>query len=184
MTTHEILRYSPVLVMRYIYDDMVQYAYALAEVPECDLEFLKNFKNPHVEQIISNLRFITEASMRYVEVNEVDLMFLDRQNEIHTYTKTTWDMIMSHAADRPIGYEEILMSYSNRHYAHSIALWNAAYQVLLSEHDVYNSTIGQFIEGFDELINGGLTFGDERTAPLFKLISQTGDFRIRYEAKV
>ena len=167
---------------------MLKYAYGLADIPDLDftsapdqLFYLNDLKDQHVRQIHQNLKFTATAIAQYSEINHLDLNRLISEKEVFAHANSIWNVIMIAAGSTPSGYAKILTSYGSKNYLYCIAIWNCAYQVLLNEKDVYNITIAEFFEAFDNLIKGDTNYGDRRTAPLFKLISQIGDFRINYE---
>lgn len=169
---------------------MLKYAHLMAPVPDCDLDsvsdqldLLSSFSDKHVRRIVKNLQFTADCTKRYAEFHAIDEDFIHQQEEVQEQANATWDRVTQNAATLPSEYDDLLMRYSDQNYLYCIALWNCAYQILCNEKDVYNETFGQFILSFEELMAENVTFGDERTEPLFKLISQIGDFRVDYVIK-
>jgi hypothetical protein len=184
----QILRCSPIWMLRFIYADMLKCAYLLSDVPDCDMDSMPNhldhlgkFEDRHIRQIVEHLNYTSACMLEYAQVNGVDVNVLQSGDEIYNHARATWDIVTEERQTYPQGYANLVIFYSDKNYMHCISLWNCAYQILLNEVDVYNETFGQFLESLEELTNGNITCGDQRTHPLFKLISQIGDFRIDYE---
>ncbi|MEJ7556685.1 MAG: hypothetical protein WKF66_00150 [Pedobacter sp.] len=186
----QILRYSPIWVLRFIYADMLKFAYLLSDVPDCDMEavsdhisHLGKFQDNHVQQIVAHLNYTSTCIAAYVQFNNLDIDNLQFGDEVYHQARATWNVITEERRGFPQGYENVVIGYSDKNYMYCISLWNCAYQIIMNEMDVYNETFGQFLECLEELTNGNITCGDERTQPLFKLISQIGNFRIGYEKR-
>jgi hypothetical protein len=187
LVKEEVLKSSPIWVLRFIYADMLAFAYNLAEVPDCDMEtisdhveYLGKFDDAHIQQIVQHLNLTSVCIWDHSLVNMIDIKVLKQGDEIYDQAKTTWDTTTKANGSGFKGYKQLLTDYSDTNYSHCISLWNCAYQILLNERDVYNDTFSEFLESLEELTNGGNTYGDQRTQPLFKLISQIGNFHIIY----
>ena len=59
-------------------------------------------------------------------------------------------------------------------------LWNCAEQILQNKVDVFDDTIGEFIEWMVEYSDRKNKSCDERIQPLLKLMSQIGHFQIHF----
>jgi len=186
----QILRCAPIWVLRFIYADMLKFAYLLSAVPDCDMEsmpdhldYLGKFDDIHIRQIVQQLNYTSTCMLNYAQVNSIDVKSLEQADDVYNHAKTTWEGVTAECTfDSQKDYQHLVIGYSDKNYLYCILLWNSAYQILLNETDVYNETFGHFVECLEELTKGSITCGDERTQPLFKLISQIGDFRIGYEA--
>ncbi|MFP5081161.1 hypothetical protein [Pedobacter sp. JCM 36344] len=164
---------------------MLKFACQLAEVSVLEeekkldhLEYLGKHHDFHIHQIVQHMIHTTRCLLNYAYINNIDIESLNEGDNDYEQAKATWAVVTAQRNDDPIGYRDLTFGYSDNSYMYCIAVWNCAYQILLNENDVYNDTIGQFVEGVEELTNREITLGDERTQPLFKLISQIGDFRI------
>ena len=187
-TTSEVLRQSPIWVLRFIYADMLQHAYHLAAVPVEDSEaisdelaFLSQFEDVHIHQILQHLNYTLTCMHSYAEANYVAEEILKTGDAGYQQASSTWEIITESFQESLPGYENLVTSYSDKNQMYCIALWNCAYQLLYNEKNVYNKTFGKFLDCLEELTSGNATFGDLRTQPLFQLISQIGNFQISYE---
>jgi hypothetical protein len=186
----QVLRCSPIWVLRFIYADMLKFAYLLSDVPDCDMEaipdhlaHLGKFQDIHIQQIVQHLNFTSTCIVDYARANQLDVSVLEPGDDVYHQARATWDIVTPERKSDPQGYEHIVTGYSDKNYMYCISLWNCAYQILLNEKDVYNETFGHFLECLEELTTSNITCGDRRTEPLFRLISQIGDFRIGYEGR-
>jgi len=186
-TTSEVLRQSPIWVLRFIYADMLHYAYRLADVHAKDLEaisdeltFLAQFEDVHVRQILQHLNYTLTCVHSYAEANYVEEEVMKAGHEGYQQALSTWKNVTQSFTESLPNYESLVTSYSDKNQMYCIALWNCAYQLLYNEKNVYNKTFEKFLDCLEELTSGNATFGDLRTQPLFQLISQIGNFQIIY----
>ena len=151
---------SAVWILNFIHADMLRFGEQLEE-PVAELE-----------PVADHMTHTTRCLLNYAYVNDVDVESAVMGDAGYIQAKATWELIHSNYDGGVQQGRDIVERYSDRSYIYCIVLWNSAYQILLNQPDVYNDTFGDFIEGMEKLSNGELTFGDERTQPLFMLISQ------------
>lgn len=176
---------SAVWILNFIYADMSKFADQLGELGDYELEplagdvsYVGNVKYAYVQQIVHHMTHTTRCMLNYAYVNAIDIKNLVEGDEAYEQAKATWDLINSNCIPDEQQDPHVVQRYCDRSYTYCIALWNSAQQILINEKDVYNEKFGDFIVGMEKLSNGELSFGDERTHPLFMLIAQLDSFRI------
>ena len=186
--TKTLIRCSPMWVLKFMYEDMLLFAGQLAQLSNTDLDIIPDqldeinkIKDFPIRQIVLQLHDVSICMEDYATRNDVIPADLSFGDEAYQHAENTWDKIIAKLPENYAhSYETAVMGYSERNYSYTILLWNCAYQILLNEKDVLNDTFAAFLTGLEELTTGNATYGDQRTEPLFRLISQIGDFRISY----
>ena len=116
----------------------------------------------------------------YAYINQIDIISTIEQDSFRDQAMKSWKMVIASQNATIENDVHISSDYNERNYMYCIGIWNCAYQILYNELDVYNKTFEHFLDFFDDLNKKSVTYGDERTEPLFKLIAQIGNYRVNF----
>lgn len=181
----EVLKRAPIWIIKFVFLDMQKFAHQIATHLNCqeetfygNMDYLWHSKDYHIRQIIQHLTYTTRCLLNYAYINNIGIMDMNEKDQDYLQAKATWQIVNISQLEGLNPDSSLLESYSDRSYMYCILLWNCAQQIILNKADVYDDTIGDFFEFMVELFDSETT--DERTQPLFKLISQLGHFHISY----
>jgi hypothetical protein len=176
----EVLKRSPLWAISFIFNDMRSFAYKIGDQLSHLNTSSEDVVRPdlHIRQIVQHLTDTTRCLLNYSYVNDCSLNALDVEHESHLQAIATWDIVTAFRDDTFHDDLNLLERYSDRAYMYCLLLWNCAEQILQNKGDVFNDTIDDFISRMPNFSDADIKFYDERTQPLFKLISQIGNFHI------
>ena len=182
-STTEILTRVPLWAIKLIYIDMQKFMHQIATQSNYKGKALqgnpinvRGISDPDIQLILQHLNEVTRCLLNYAYVNSINIEGLNEYDMEYSHAKATWNTINTYQIDGLNPKLTILENYSDRTNMYCLLLWICAHQVLLNKVDVYDDTIDEFFEWMVDYL--GTKYKDERTQPLFKLISQLGYFHI------
>ena len=188
-TREEILRHSPLSLLNIIKCDILSYSALLtdmsSEVRQSSPEVIAAYRQSEIllaNKRSEHLTLISRCMFNYAYINQIDIISTIEQDSCRDQAMKSWKMVTASQNATIENDVHISSDYDERNYMYCIAIWNCAYQILYNELDVYNKTFEQFLDFFDDLNKITVTYGDERTEPLFKLIAQIGNYHVNFEA--
>jgi hypothetical protein len=179
----ETLRHSALSLLKIIQHDVLRYACLSTNmtnsIRRSSQEVISDFVKSNTlftEKISEHLTLISSCIHNYAYINEIENKSIVEQEISGFQAMNTWIMIATSQNAMLEDHVYMTSGYKQRNYLYCIAIWNSAYQILYNEIDVYEKTAKHFLAYCDDLSKGSVTYGDERTEPLFKLIAQIGNF--------
>jgi hypothetical protein len=173
ISTTEVLKRSPLWIIKFIYIDMQKFSHLIishynykGEILQGDVDGLRQITDPNIRQLVNHLNATTRCLLNYAYVNYINIMDLKKYDKDYFQAKTTWDIIFAAQLETIPHGSHLLDCYGDRSELYSLLLWNCAQQILMNKVDVYNDTIDEFILRTDYS-----KYNDERTQPLFKLLT-------------
>jgi hypothetical protein len=182
-TQKETLKHSALSLLKIIQYDVLRYACLSTKLPtsvrQSSLDEISEFvksNTMYTSKISEHLTFISSCIHNYAYINEIENKPIVEQEVSHIQAMNTWKMIATFRNAVVEDHVYMTSGYKERNYLYCIAIWNSAYQILYNDIDVYDKTSKHFMAYCSDLSKGSVTYGDERTEPLFKLIAQIGNF--------
>jgi predicted DNA-binding protein YlxM (UPF0122 family) len=178
----EVLKRSPLWALSFIFNDMQNFAHQIGDkrsfINASSEEVI--FPDLQLSHLVQHLTDTTRCLLNYCYINDLNLEDVCDDHQDHLQAIYTWDVVTTVREGNLDVSLTLYDRYSDRSYMYCMFLWNCAEQILQNKEDVFNDTIDNFIEWMSNFSYKDTKFNDERTQPLFKLITQISNFHMDF----